>query len=61
MNIFPVHGELGATVLETIAVTSGTRQSITSRVLCLDSQRTRKHKAGSSRKKKVMTALVDEA
>ena len=29
MEIFPVHGELGATALETIAATSGTRQSIT--------------------------------
>ena len=61
MKIFPVHGELGATVLETIVATSGTRQSITSRVLGLDSQETRKHKAGSSRLKEEMTALVDDA
>ena len=60
MKIFPVHGELGVTVPETIAGTSGTSQSITGRVLCLVSPSTQ-NKAGSYQKKEEMTALVDES
>ena len=60
MKIFSVHGELGATVIETIARASVTSQGITGRVLCLDSPSTQ-NEPGSYQKKEEMKALVDEA